>query len=87
MKKFLKSPFNILSIFFAAIGLFCFRIYILTINSKEFGQCPNIVDGRDCWSYKEIWIPLVFFILAGIFHFWGKKIINKIENKQINTKN
>ena len=76
MKKFLKSPFNILSIFFTAIGLLILYS-IIDIPSS----CSYEYEEYNCWRLP-FWVPLILFIFAIIFFLGGRK-----EAKQNNTKN
>lgn len=88
MKKFLKSPFNILSLFFTAIGIMIAYVIISTaIKHPWYLHCYEGEWEEWCIGYSDFMIPLIPLGLAVIFYFWGKRIVNKIENKQNNNKN
>ena len=75
MKKFLKSPFNILSIFFTVIGLFIL-CWIINVPSS----CSYEYEEYNCWRLP-FWVPLIFFVFAAIFFLGGRKAAKQITNK------
>ena len=77
MEKFLKIIFIILSALFFSIGLFLIHSWIFYILFGNAPKCPNIEDGRECWSYIKFLPTLLFSISPLFFYILYKKIINK----------
>lgn len=80
MKEFLKSPFNILSIFFAVIGLLLtFYLIMYVMSNPSSLHCSRCCEWEEwCVGYEDLLVPLAPFLLAIISYLLGKIILKKV---------
>lgn len=69
-------PFNLLSIILAVTGLVMLYFWISYI-SKNAPRCPNIEDGRECWSYLKLLPWFTLLLLSVISYLEGRRLLKK----------